>query len=183
MNKKNTLVAFVLLMSGLVFSAGPVSAAPLQSNQSCSSQIQLPQAKEELELGDVKQAIKVHLLRIGATGRDVNVRWLDEEVIVADIVHRGRLLRKIKVDASNAAIVDRKNYGRPVGFETPQYRRALIRPDLFTRKVRYTRQLRRHMLGDGKTWAKWIKDGPGVPGAFCFDDYRFGGPAMEEPGT
>jgi len=163
---------------GVIFSSTePAYAA---ADGKCFSQIQLPQDKEELDLGDVEHAVNAHLLRLGVTGQTVKAHRLDDDIIVAEIRHRGNLLRQLKIDASNATIIERRNYGRPVGFEAPNYRRSLVRPDLFMSKVRYSRQLRRHMLGDGQEWAGWIGEQAGIP---CLDDYRFGGPAIEEPGN
>jgi len=91
------------------------------------------------------------------------------------------LLRQIKVDAANAAIIERRNYGWAVGFEAPLVGVAETANDEFMQRVKYSRQLRRHMLGDGKAWANWL--GNGAKSFSCRDDYRFGGPEMKEPGT
>ena len=91
------------------------------------------------------------------------------------------MLRQIKVGAANAAIIERRNYGRPVGFDAPVVRTAATKDDEFVQRVRYTRQLRRPMLGDGKAWTDWL--GNGAQGFACWDDYRFGCPIMKELGT
>ncbi|MBT3915565.1 MAG: hypothetical protein HOF23_04275 [Rhodospirillaceae bacterium] len=184
MNVKN-IAAGLALSAGLIgFGANIATAeglAPLPEAQSCGSQIQFPQNKEELTLADVKRAVEIQLQRIGAENRDVQVELSDEDIITANITHRGRLLRQIKVDAANAAIIERRNYGRPVGFDAPLVGVAGTANDEFMQRVKYTRQLRRHMLGDGKTWGDWL--GNGAKGFSCRDDYRFGGPEMKEPGT
>ena len=81
--------------------------SPLHTGQYCTSQIQLPQDKEDLELNDVKQAVVSHLLRIGAVKHDVLVSWIGEDIIAADIIYFGKLRRQIKVDAGNATIIER----------------------------------------------------------------------------
>ena len=183
MNKKISTFGLVIgLVIGLVvglgmlaFSAVPAIAAqnsPLHSGPNCSSLIQLPQDKEELDLADVKRAVESHLLRIGADNHSVWLSWLDDEVIAVDISHLGNLRRHIKVDAVNAEIIERSDYRQPVGFENVS--ETQIPP-----QVTYARQLRRHMLGDGKAWASWVAKGSGIA---CMDDYRFGGPSMPEPG-
>ncbi len=134
-----------------------------------------------MTLADVKHAVKIHLLRIGVENREAQVALAGEDVNLVSISHRGRLLRQIKVDAANAVIIERRNYGRPVGFDAPVVRTAATKDDEFVQRVRYTRQLRRHMLGDGKDWADWL--GNGAQGFACWDDYRFGCPIMKELGT
>ncbi|MDP7601257.1 MAG: hypothetical protein QF605_07710, partial [Rhodospirillales bacterium] len=109
-----------------------------------------------MTLAGVKHAVKIHLLRIGVKNREVQVALADKDVIVVSISHRGRLLCQIKVDAVNAAIIERRNYGRPVGFDAPVVRAAATKDDEFVQRVRYTRQLRRPMLGDGKAWTDWL---------------------------
>jgi hypothetical protein len=155
--------------------------SPLHTGQYCTSQIQLPQDKEDLELNDVKQAVVSHLLRIGAVKHDVLVSWIGEDIIAADIIYFGKLRRQIKVDAGNATIIERIDFRKPVGFEKTTPRAALTLDNSIVKQVRYTRQLRRHMLGDGKAWAKWVK--AETKNKYCRNDYRFGGPIMPEPGS
>ncbi len=184
MNIKNVIAGLALGVGLIGF--GPTIATaegptPLRESQSCNSQIELPQNKEELTLNDVKRAVEIQLLRIGANERDVQVERTGEDFITAKITHRGRILRQLKVDAANAAIIERRNYGRAVGFDAPIMRVPAGEADEFMQRVRFSRQLRRHMLGDGKAWATWL--GNEVRGFSCRDDYRFGGPEMKEPGT
>ncbi len=184
MNIKNMAAGLVLGAGIIGFGVNFASAAGQThtlEEPSCNSQIQLPQNKEELSLTDVKRAVEIHLLRIGAKNREVQVELNEDDIITANITHRGRLLRQIKVDAANAAIIERRNYGRPVGFDAPVVRTSAIENDDFIQRVNYTRQLRRHMLGDGKAWANWLGNGPN--GFACRDDYRFGGPEMKEPSS
>lgn len=182
---KNGLLAGIIVGLGIGGFIAPVAIAeivsPLHSGNNCTSQIQLPQDKEDLSLNDVKHAVKSHLLRIGAEKHEVRVSWYDEEIITVNISHNGHVLRRLKVDAANAEIVERKNYRRAVGFEAPQVALKVAHDNQFVQKVRYSRQLRRHMLGDGKSWASWI--GARKAGFSCLDDYRFGGPRMAEPGS
>jgi hypothetical protein len=176
----SVFLGFGLLMSAIQ----PVSAevtSPLHTGQHCTSQIQLPQDKEDLELNDVKQAVVSHLLRIGAVKHEVLVSWIDEDTIAADIIHFGKLRRQIKVDAANATIIERMDYRKPVGFKKATLRTSLALNNSIVKKARYARQLRRHMLGDGKAWAEWVNaDAKGIS---CRDDYRFGGPIMPEPSS
>jgi len=182
LNSRN--IAFFLGIALLFFAVQPALAeitSPLHTERNCVSQIQLPQDKEDLELNDVKQAVVSHLLRIGAVKHDVLVSWIDEDTIAADVIHFGNLRRHIKIDAANATIIERMDYRKPVGFEKTTSRAALALDNSIVKQVRYARQLRRHMLGDGKPWGEWVN--VGAKSINCLDDYRFGGPIMPEPGS
>ena len=155
-----------------------VLSAPLAAVD-CQSRIQFPEHKEELTGEDVRLAIEQHLLRIGATPLKVWTQWLGEEYILADIIAADdRLLRRLKVDAVEARIVSHRNFTRPVGFSGGPLRVAIdAGVDAVPARVAYRRNLRRHMLGDGKAWAAWLTPSHGAAG--CQDDYRFGGPTLE----
>jgi hypothetical protein len=189
MNKKistfGLLAGLSVGLSMLALGAMPVFAetpSPLHSGPNCTSLILLPQNKEEIGLSDVKRAIKIHLLRIGAEKHDVKVSWYDDDIIAAEISYRGNLRRHIKIDAANAQIIERIEFRKPVGFRAlpeSQVKNASSSDHRFNPQVEYSRQLRRHMLGDGKAWATWVGK---RKGSSCLNDYRFGGPSMPDPG-
>ncbi len=182
MNKKNLFAALTVGLGWLALSVQPTVAetiSPLHVGPNCTSQIQLPQNKEELELGDVTRAIQNHLLRIGAKEHEVWVDWYADDVVEAEITLHGKLLRHIKVDVVNAEIIERMDYRKRVGFEKLNVAMAPAPESKFSQQMKYSRQLRRHMLGDGQTWAEWLGKNGRAP---CLNDYRFGGPEMREPG-
>jgi hypothetical protein len=180
-NIKSVLVVFGLVVAFVVSTHKNVEADAIQKNTTefaCDAELTFPEGKEELTLFDVEQSVKQFLLRIGSPERIIKVKWNDDEDVAVEIFDQlGKKRRHMIVDAATADIILTEGAHPPVGFAgdvvSKTAKLELLDP---TEHSKYRHDLRRHMLGDGKSWADWVDSSVSNT---CFDDYRFGAPELE----
>jgi len=171
MNKMLSVSVIVLIGLGVIAAFVPASAHAATAGV-CSSDIQLPQNKEELSRFDVEHALRQLFARAGQTPAKIESRDAGEDIISAGVyLASGKLFWSVRIDSAEARVISSRYHLATVGFGAPKNYSggAGLR-----REISDTMRLRRHMLGDGKPWGDWVA---GIKST-CADDYRNGVPEM-----
>ena len=163
------LAAFWVMMAVTPIADAQASSRTGGVDDTCTARIEFPDGKEELSLQDVRHAVAVHLQRIGLVQLKPTYAEGDDGLIVVDLRSpKGVLLRRLEIDRANAEVISNQAFRRSVLTAAAGHSKQL------DTETDYQRRLRRHMLGDGKSWGAWIGEKGG-----CADDYEFGAPDIK----